>query len=152
MPKTELLYLITDGGRARLVRRSPSTGQFVTVEEIDGAERLRTLRQELRSSPPARSFSSASPQRSAVGKEDYVRPAKEAFAGEVADRAVAVAQREQLAGIVLAAPARLLGPLKARLDRRVPVLGAIRKDLTKAPDHELGAWLNDALKSPQLSA
>ena len=65
---------------------------------------------------------------------------------------MAVAQREQLAGIVLAAPARLLGPLKARLDRRVPVLGAIRKDLTKAPDHELGAWLNDALKSPQLSA
>jgi protein required for attachment to host cells len=151
MPKTEILYLITDGGRARFIRRSPSTGHFATVEEIDGGERLRILRQELRSSLPARSFSSASPRRSAVGKEDYLRPAKEAFAAEVADRAVALAEREQLGGIFLAAPARLLGPLRLRLDRRVPVVGAIRKDLTKAPDHELGAWLNDALKRPLLS-
>jgi protein required for attachment to host cells len=145
-----LLYLITDGGRARLVRRTP-TGHFVTIEEIDGEQRLKTLRQELRASPPAREFSKGSPRRSAVGKEDFYRPAKEAFVGDVADRAVEAARREQLDAVFLAAPARLLGPLKVRLDQRVRVAGAIRKDLTKAPDHELGVWLNEALANPQLS-
>jgi protein required for attachment to host cells len=143
---SSLLYLLTDGGHARLVRRAEATGHYVTVEEIDGAERLAKLREELRASLPARTFSKGSPRRrSAIGPEDYIRPAKEAFAAEVADHAVEVARREQLAGIFVAAPARLLGPLKVRLDQQVPVTGALRKDLTKAPDQELGAWLDVSL-------
>ena len=138
---SRLLYLLTDGGRARLMRRSSETGHYVTLEEIDGGPRLRALHSELQSSPPARSFASMSPAHSAVGKEDYYRPAKEAFVAEVADRAIDVARRENLEAVVLAAPARLVGPLTARLERRIEI-GGIRKDLTKAPNYELGAWLN----------
>lgn len=142
MSSSRLLYLLTDGGRARLVRRSPGNGQYVTVDTIDGEARLRTLREELLASPPDRTFSRGSPRSSTVGGADFYRPAKEAFMAEVADRAIDFARREQLEGVFLAAPARLIGPLKARLDEQVSVAGAIRKDLTKAPDHELGAWLN----------
>jgi hypothetical protein len=141
-----MLYVLTDGGRARFVRRSPETASYVTVEEIDGGEQLRTLRNELRSSPPARTFpSKGSPRRSAVGELDFYRQAKEAFVASVAERAIDYARREQMDGVFLAAPARLIEPLKARLDKQIPVAGAIRKDLTKAPDHELGAWLNESL-------
>ena len=150
MPRSShLLYLLTDGGRARLVRRSSESGNYVTVDEIDGGDRLRLLRKELRASPPARAFSKGSPRRSAVGEEDFYRPAKEAFMAEVADRAIDFARKEQMDGVFLAAPARLIGPLKARLDEQIPVTGTIRKDLTKAPDHELGAWLNESLNVSQ---
>ena len=99
MPRApKLLFLLTDGGRARLLERSPENGHFVTLEELDGAAALRTLRRELRGSPPGRAMASTSPQRSAVGPEDYLRPAKEAFIGEVADRAADVCRRLQAAG------------------------------------------------------
>ena len=51
---SKLLYVLTDGGRARLVERSPSSGDFVTIEEIDNQAALRQLRRELRASPPVR--------------------------------------------------------------------------------------------------
>lgn len=152
MPKpAKLLFLLTDGGRARFVERLTETGRFVTFEELDHTERLRALREELRASPPARAFSSASPRRSSVGAEDYIRPAKEAFMGEVAERAGALVRARGLDGVVLAAPTRLIGPLRVRVARCARVTGAIRKDLTKAPDHDLGGWLNEAARSPLLS-
>lgn len=142
------LFLITDGGRARLVERRNDPPRYVTFEEIDGAARLKTLREELRASPPTRSFSSTTPARAAVGREDYVRPAKEAFIGEVADRAAEVCRLRGLEGVVIAAPARLIGPLRARLEGRARLAGAIRKDLTKAPDSTLGAWLDETRFNP----
>lgn len=148
---SRLLYLITDGGRARLVRRSPETGQYTTVEEIDGGARLRALRRKVRSSLPARSFASFSKARSAVGKEDFYRPAKDEFVREVAERAISLAKREQLEGVFVAAPNRLIGPLKAGLGRRIAIGGLLRKDLTKAPDHELGNWLKASPIQPDLS-
>lgn len=152
MPKpAKLLFILTDGGRARFVERSAETGRFVTFEELDHTGRLRELRAELRATPPARAFSSASPRRSGVGPEDPVRPAKEAFMGEVAERAGELVRARGLDGVVLAAPTRLIGPLRMRLARRARVTGAIRKDLTKAPDHHLGGWLNEAARSPLLS-
>lgn len=152
MPRaTRLLFLLTDGGRARLVERSPGNGHYVTIEEIDGGSRLQTLREELATSAPGRSISSTSPRRASVGRDDYLRPAKEAFVSEVADRAATVCRRAKFDGVVVAAPSRLIGPLKRSLEGRIAVAGALRKDLTKAPDSALGAWLNDAFANAQLS-
>jgi len=146
----KLLFVLADGGRARFVERSPSNGHFVTFEEIDRTQALAQLRTELRASPPARTHESASPRRSAVGRDDYVRPAKRAFMAEVAQRAVALVRERELSGVFLAAPPQLIGPLRAGLDGSVPLAGAIRKDLTKARDHELGAWLNAPYSTLQL--
>ena len=140
----KLLFVLADGGRVRFVERSQSNGHFATFEEIDRTQALSELRAELRASPPARTHASASPRRSAVGREDYLRPAKEAFMAEVAARAAALVRERKLDGVFLAAPPQLITPLRARLDGAAPLAGAIRKDLTKTPDHELGVWLNDA--------
>lgn len=144
---SKLLFVLADGGRVRFVERSQSNGHFVTFEEIDRTQALSQLRTELRASPPARTHASASPRRSAVGKEDYLRPAKEAFMVEVAARAATLVRERRLDGVFLAAPAQLIGPLRAGLDGAAPVVGAIRKDLTKTPDHELGVWLDAARTS-----
>lgn len=147
----KLLFVLADGGRVRFVVRSQSNGHFVTIEEIDRTAALSQLRSELRASPPARSHASASPRRSAVGKEDYIRPAKAAFMAEVAQRAVALVRDRKLDGVFLAAPPQLIGPLRVSLDGAAPLAGAIRKDLTKVQDHDLGAWLNAAHTSLPLS-
>lgn len=149
MPR-KLLFVLADGGRARFVERSPAGGRFVTIEEIDHTAALQQLRKELRASPPARTNSSTSPRRSSVGREDYFRPAKEAFMAEVADRAVALVGQRKFDGVFLAAPSQLIGALRLRLGELTPVVGALRKDLTKAPDHELGAWLDEAHRGLQL--
>lgn len=147
----KLLFVLADGGRVRFVERSASNGHFVTIEEIDRTAALSQLRRELRGSPAARTHESASPRRSAVGKEDYIRPAKEAFMAEVAGRAVAMVRERNLDGVFLAAPPQLIGLLRAHLNGAAPVVGLIRKDLTKVADHELGAWLSTAHSSLQLS-
>ncbi|MDP1736510.1 MAG: host attachment protein [Caulobacter sp.] len=149
MPRN-LLFLLTDGGRARFVEQSPDSGDFVTIETLDHTVRLRQLRGELRASPPARTFSSTSPRRSSVGREDYERAAKEAFMAEVADRASELFQSRGRKGVFLAAPSRLIGVLRERLGHRAAIAGTLGKDLTKAPDHELGAWLDEAALGRQL--
>lgn len=146
MPKPrKILFLLTDGGRARLVRRSPETGDFVTLEELDHTHRLKTLRAELRASPPARNFVSFSAGRHTVGREDYYRQAKGEFAAEAARLAEAAMRREGLDELFLAAPPRMIGLLRDQFGPRVPVAGTLNKDLTKTPNHALHAWLDEAL-------
>lgn len=139
----KLLLVLTDGGRARLVERSSATGDFVTIATLDHTRRLRRLRHEVRASPAARIFGSFSSRRHGVGREDYYRPAKEAFMAEVAAQAAALVRRRKLEGVILAAPPRLLGALRKRLGRRILVADAVGKDLTKAPDHQLAAWFGE---------
>ena len=109
-----LLFVLADGGRARFVERDVETGAFVTLEAIDNAASLRRLRRELRASPPARTFNSVGRLRHAVGREDYLRPAKEAFVATVASR--------------------------FRDGRVALVARTIGKDLTREPDHALDTW------------
>ncbi len=142
MPRSPLLYVLADGGRARLVTRAAESRHYFTVEEIDHTDRLRALRRELRATPPARVFSSHDARRSAAGPEDLLTPAKEAFMREVADRAIARAGTGGLEGVVLVAAPRLLAALRRRLDGRVRVAGTLGKNLTKSPDHTLGEWLD----------
>ena len=44
-------------------------------------------------------------------------------------------------GVVLAAPARVLSPLKVALKVGPPILGLVAKDLTRYNEHELRTWL-----------
>lgn len=141
MRPPRILFLLTDGARARLVERSPQTGDFVTLSEVDRRDRLETLRAELRASAPGRSLQSGAPERHAIGREGAFRQAKEAFAEDMADHAAEVCRQGDFEAVFIAAPARLIGPLRRRLARQATVAGALQKDLTKAPVAELGRWL-----------
>ncbi|MBS0364158.1 MAG: host attachment protein [Proteobacteria bacterium] len=152
MRKTpRLLFVLSDGGRARLVERSPENGHFRTVREIDGARMLEGLRHELRASPPGRSFASVGARRAAVGRERYVREAKTKFVGSVAEEAVALCHSQGIDGVVIVAPGRLIADLRHPFEGKVAVVNAIRKDLTKTPDADLGAWLNHLFTLPSLA-
>lgn len=139
-PKT--LFLLTDGARARMVERSPQTGDFNTFSEVDGRDRLETLRTELRASAQGRSVQSGTPERHSVGREGSFRQAKEAFVEEMADRAAQICRERGFQAVFVAAPARLIGPLRRRLAPHAQIVGALEKDLTKAPDAKLGKWLD----------
>lgn len=136
-----VLFIIADGARARFVVRSPDNGDFVTLHKVDGAERLQTLRAELRASPAGRSQESLSPTRRSVGSTEFVRHAKEAFVAEAAELAVTRFRDRARDGVVLVAPARLAATMRKALEGRLKVVGLLHKDLTKAPDHTLGDWL-----------
>jgi len=141
MPVSNTLYLLTDGGRARFVERSRETRDFVTISEIDGRGRLDTLRAELRSSAPGRSLQSGTPARHAIGREGAFRQAKEAFVEEMADRAAELCRKGQFQAVFIAAPGRLIAPLRRRLESQAQIAGVVEKDLTKSPDAALGQWL-----------
>lgn len=146
MRSPRILYLLTDGARARFVRRSAKAGDFATFSESDQRPRLATLRAELRASAPGRSLQSGTPERHAIGRDGAIRRAKEAFVEEIADRAAEVCRKRRFSAVFVAAPARLLGPLRERLETQAELAGALRKDLTKAPDATLGRWLDHQAK------
>lgn len=148
MPRPNLIYVLADGAHARFVERNPDTGAFVSFQQMDGSERLDVLREEQRDEPSAgRSFESSGGQRHGVGREDSYDRAKAAFVTHVAYRLNQIAADRQPTGVVLVAPAKLLGPLREGVAAHVPVTRELGKDLTHTPDHELGKWL-DALASP----
>ncbi len=142
MRDPRILFLLTDGARARFVERSAQTGAFATISEIDRRDRLEVLRTELRASAPGRSLQSGTPERHAVGREGAFRQAKEAFVEEMADRAAQSCRERGFQAVFIAAPARLIGPLRRRLAAHAKIVGALEKDLTKAPDAALGKWLD----------
>lgn len=146
MPHLNLLYVLADGARARLVERSRETGDFITFAEIDARDRLEGLRRDLRGNPASLSQQSGPRTSHTATRGDSVRLAKEAFVHEVAERAAEVAKTKGFEGVIVAAPARLLAPLRSGLaHQHAHVSGSIERDLTKAPDSALPKWLDHVL-------
>ena len=137
----KLVYLLVDGASARVVQRSAATGALVTVRRIQGEDQFDRVRVQQRGARPGRSFESASVGRHAVGREDAYRRAKKKFAAEVGRTAADDLVGQGIEGVVLAAPPRLLEPLRASLPKGATVVAEIGKDLVKTPDHDLEAWL-----------
>lgn len=135
MPHLRRLYVLADGGRARLVERAPETGAFVTFEELEDHP-------QVRAGSPGRSFQSATPERHALGREDAPRQAKEAFMDKVAERAALACAERAVTEVWVAAPDRLIGRLRAALTERRLQTVPLNRDLTKTPDHALGRWLD----------
>lgn len=143
MGEPKLLYVLADGARARMVEHRSEPDRYATIEEIDARDELRQLRRELRASPQARNQQSGNPNlQHTVGRGGYVDEAKQAFVRQVADRVARLLDRGSYQGVVVAAPDRLVGPLRARLQDAGAVTRAINRDLTKTPDVELAAWLD----------
>ncbi|MBA4805361.1 MAG: host attachment protein [Brevundimonas sp.] len=135
------LFVIADGGRARLVARDPESRDFRTLREIDGLEALEAVREAARRNPSVRSVQSATGVGHTTGQEDPYRPAKAAFAAEVAAAAVEASRARGDHGLILVAPARTLASLREAIGKVAPIVADLDRDLVKAPDAELERWL-----------
>jgi len=135
------LFVIADGGRARFVERSPETGDFRTLEEFDGHAELERSRAQRRRTPAVRSIQSMSVASHTTGKDDPSRQAKAAFVETIMTRAVVAARQRPEPGMVLVAPARLLGEMASHEAASSLIRGQLPRDLTKTPDHDLHRWL-----------
>ena len=124
-PKT--LFVLADGGHARLVERSTDTGAFITFEEMSADH-------------PDHSRRGPAPERGV--KADPSRQDKEAFVAEVSARAAQVCATRGIQRINVSAPARLVGVFRNHLARTALQAEVIERDLAKTPDHALGRWLN----------
>ncbi len=146
MKKARLWYVIADGGRARFVARDDD-GAFRTVASFVSTE-LHARTSDLGLDRPARVKESASPARHAIEpRRDLHTAAKEDFIRIVAEEIEAGHGRGEFDKLVLVAPPRVLTELKKALSKPIAKMVAsdLQKDLTKVPDHDLGAHLVTAL-------
>lgn len=135
-PRT--LFVIADGGRARFVERSQTADDFVTVRELLAAP-------DTRAEPDGVAFSGKAGQRFNVGEKNAaVQQHRLRFAEDVAGAINAEATVGRIGRLAVVAPPRMLAAIRKQLCKEAEsrLARTLGKDLTKTPDHELGAWLH----------
>jgi protein required for attachment to host cells len=143
MPKKRTTWFcVADAGHVRIKDATTRTAPLPTVT---------TLRHEVyehgQVEPAPRVQESASPARHAIADaESPIRREKRGFAETVADYLNEGAKRGAYERLVVAAPPKFLGDLRAALDAkaRERIVGEIAKDLTKEADAELLERLDEA--------
>lgn len=148
MKKTVTWILVGDGKRARiLVNEGPGKGLRL-VNDGEFATVLHPSR-EIGSDRPGRTQESATAARHAITpRVDWHRFEKTKFARSMAKLLDQAAARRAFDRLVLVAPPRTLGDLRAALaeDTRARVMAEIDKDLTHEGLNELAAHLAAAMR------
>ena len=147
MRKTITWVLVADGKRAR-VYKSEGPGKGLTPaldrEYIAVLEPTR----KMVSDRQGRAFDSHGVGRHAIEPHtDPQRYEKLRFARQLAAELEGYKQKGAFDRLVIAAAPKTLGDLRGELSPAVQaaVLGAVAKDLTKVPMHDLGGHLKDVL-------
>ena len=147
MKPVQTWILIADGARARiLLNEGPGHG----VHAIDGLEFRgdHSATHEIMADRQGRSFSSHSPERSAIqGHTDPHRELKKKFAHQLADILADQLKKGAYDRLVIVAPPGALGDLRAAISDQVraKVIGEVAHDLTKTPNSEVPQHLKDVL-------
>ena len=128
MRKMRIAVLTANSGKAKLLLRDPETGDLKTRLKIDDGP-----------GPSALNL------RGGTQDERLRRQRLQAFIEVIALHLKEFVSLEGLEGVVVAAPERMMGDLKAALAAVTPVLAAKPKDLLKVADHELMAHLRGEL-------
>jgi protein required for attachment to host cells len=149
MKKPTIWYVIADGARARIVHRQEHASGYTTELELESSEARRPSR-EIWSDRPGRAGESAAPSRHALEpRQDPHEAAKKVFVHEVA--AALEPLQGRFDGLVLVAPSKVLGELRAALPPQIrdKVSDELAKDLTKTPIGELGEHLPKLGRLPE---
>ncbi len=145
MHHRNIAYLIADTAGGRIVEWDRDVGGYKTRHAIhDGPD------PSLPRHAPGPGFEKGAEPRRGMDDHDSVRKrVRAAFAVVLAEHVRRFASDHPVEGFILAAPARLLGPLMAELKDGPPILGTLAKDLAGVADHDLGEWLVKAeLQAP----
>jgi len=144
MPRKRITWFcVADAGTARIKQSKSLLGPLTSVTTLEH-EPYEHGRYE----PAPRTHESASPARhSLVDAEGPIRREKRGFAHIVADYVNEGAKRGAYHRLILAAPPKFLGDLRAALGdkARERLVGAIDKDLTKEDDAELVERMGEAV-------
>ena len=133
----KIQFVIADGARARWIRRSEDADDFVTSKETKA-------KSGSVAHPEGVVFEGTMGRRSIVEKsQGAAGEHREAFAREVADIINSEAAQGAFERLAIVAPARTLSAIKHHLTKVASALlvKTLAKDLSKTPDHEIGAWL-----------
>jgi len=149
MKSSTTWYVITDGGRARVVRRRDDRDAFETHREFVSAE-IHGKTHDIGAERPGRVHESSGSAHHAIEpRHDLHLAEKRSFVAKVAAGLNEAAAHEEFDQLVLVAPAHALEWLNEALEAptRLKVAAELQKDLTKTPNSELGkhfAQLNEA--------
>ena len=147
MKATRTWIVIADGARARLFEnRGPGKG--ITPLSDSEMQGTHAPTQELGSDRPGRVHDRMGPGRHAMApRVDWHTQEKQVFLQAVAARLDRAAAEKAFDRLILVAPARALGELRAALGPAAAeqVAGELSKDLTKVPMHHLQGHLEDLI-------
>lgn len=140
--------LVADGARARiLLSEGPGTGLRPATDEVYEADRRPT--REIGSDRPGRVFESADQTRHAYApRVDWHEYEKHLFAAKMAGILDDACKRGTFDDLVLVAPPKALGELRAALSKhtRARVSAELGKDFTNVSIHDLPSHLSDVVK------
>lgn len=147
MKHAKTWILIADGGRARVLA-APGAGAPLT--RIPGLEREADLPagRDIVTDRLPRAHDSVGAGRHAIEpRTDPHEQLKASFVASLAAMLDEKAARGEVERLIVVAPPKVLGQLRAELSKRVKsmVAGEVAKDLTKAPDHEVASHLTDVV-------
>lgn len=150
--KPKLTWIvIADGMHARVLRREHRGGPLLPAldrEFVDPA--VHGFARDMKSDRPGRAFDTGSGMRHAMEpRHDPHEYEKHRFARQIAALINAAAEQNAFQQLVVAAPPKVLGELRAELDHhaRRLVIGEVPRDLIKTPLAELPSHLADVLPS-----
>ena len=141
-------YVVADGGRARIVRKRARQGDrqqaFDTVQDLVSAD-LHRVTHELGTERPGRTRESATSARHAVQPRQDLHRAENRTSRTRSPRVERrPASADEFDGLVLVAPAHVLGDLRQALDEPTQrkITAQLQKDLTKVPNPDLATALS----------
>lgn len=137
MQRQRIAYVIADSCHGRIVMWDHRTREYRTRLTLPSAPALRPQP----SSQEGTAGPSLAEHRQAGDRIGLRKRMRSEFATTLIERIRAFSRVMPIEGIVLVAPARFLTVLRDGLPDNPPVVGAVAKNLVKAPDQELGGWL-----------
>jgi protein required for attachment to host cells len=138
-------YVITDGGRARIVQKRDAQDAFDTHREFVSAD-IHRHTHEFGMERPGRTHESAGSAHHALQpREDLHRADKRNFVYEVARALNEATARDEFDRLILVAPAHALAELNHALDAPAQrkIVAQLQKDLTNVPNADLAKHFSD---------
>ncbi len=138
------LVLIGDGKRARFLRNRGTPRRVELIVERELSQENPPTREQ-GTDKPGRYLGSDGVSRSAMEQTDWHQLAEQRFAAEVAETLYQMGHAHQFRDLVVVAPPKMLGDLRAAFHPEVSerIVAEVPKDLTMHPVPELARVLVD---------
>jgi protein required for attachment to host cells len=137
------LVLVSDGRHARLLRNQGTAAhpQLIVEQELH-LDNPPTREQG--TDRPGRKHGTDGHARSAIEQTDWHQQEEQRFAAELADRLYHLGHERRYENLVVVAPPKMLGDLRAKFHPQVSkaIVGEVPRDLTSYSPPEIGSLLS----------